>query len=321
MLPRIFVGIRTQAAHLPDASSAHLLALHEGLRLEARQLYEVGLNPADRSADWREALTEARKMIVRALRASDCLQDVGAALIVSGSHMTVFRHLMAPPTSQDQFKLICNAWPKGSEKEGAKVDASRAKNVADSFGEWRSPRLSPWLKSGRKPELREIYALILATAPLIESQRVATARRNRLAREQEQALIGLLTQNGWLQVAARTIDQQGALRPKQFMHKARFASGVTGRAEVDIALGLNGAVVLALECKVTNDETNSVKRINDVSKKAQAWRAHWGNFVQPAALLQGVIKLSDVKRLLDENIHVFWSHRLDLFDEWLIRQL
>ena len=103
------------------------------------------------------------------------------------------------------------------------------------------------------------------------------------------------------------------------MHKARFASGLTGRAEVDIALGLKDAVVLALECKVTNDETNSVKRINDVSKKAQAWRAHWGNFVQPAALLEGVIKMSDVKRLLEEDIHVFWSHRLDLFEGWINR--
>ena len=127
----------------------------------------------------------------------------------------------------------------------------------------------------------------------------------------------MLVGKGWKKLEAKTIDQQGALQPRQFMHKARFASGMTGRAEVDIALGLKGAVVVALECKVTNDETNSVKRINDVAKKAQAWRAHWGNFVQPAALLQGVIKISDVRRLLDENIEVFWSHRLDIFEQWL----
>lgn len=117
------------------------------------------------------------------------------------------------------------------------------------------------------------------------------------------------------------IDNQAPLATKEFMHKARFASGLAGRAEVDIALGLPGTIVLAMECKVTNDETNSVKRINDVVKKADAWKDHWGNFVRPAALLQGVVKLSDIRRLLDKNIEVFWSHRLDLFEEWLSERI
>ena len=75
-----------------------------------------------------------------------------------------------------------------------------------------------------------------------------------------------------------------------------------------------------MECKVTNDETNSVKRINDVLKKAAAWKDHWGNFVQPAALLQGVVKMADVDRLLNQNVRVFWSHRLELFESWLNEQ-
>lgn len=129
-----------------------------------------------------------------------------------------------------------------------------------------------------------------------------------------------LVERGWELLSSRTIDKQGAIEPGQFMHKARFASSKKGRAEVDIAMGLTDKLVLALECKVTNDETNSVKRINDVLKKAGAWREHWGSFIQPAALLQGVIKRADVERLLEANVEVFWSHRLDLFSEWLTNQ-
>ena len=101
------------------------------------------------------------------------------------------------------------------------------------------------------------------------------------------------------------------------MHKTRFISGPNENQEVDIACGLKNTVVLAVECKVTNDKTNSVKRINDVLKKASAWRTQWGRLITSAAVLQGVIKFADVQRLLDDGVEVFWAHRLDLFSDWL----
>ncbi len=100
------------------------------------------------------------------------------------------------------------------------------------------------------------------------------------------------------------------------MHKTRFATKTTPQ-EVDIACGLGETVVLAMECKVTNDHTNSVKRVNDVLKKATAWQEHWGSFVRTAALLQGVIAYKDVRRLLANKVDVFWSHRLGDFEDWL----
>lgn len=301
---------------------SELLALHDALRLEARKQYEDSLVPADRAADWREALSEARKLIIAALRASNYLSNVSSALHQSGKHMHVFRHLTAPPLSQDQFALICPDWSKSSENSGTSVTTSRADAVANTFVQWRSSRLTPWLQAQRPPSLRELSSLLSAVAPLIAEKRVATARRNRLARLQESALMDRLIARGWELLASRTIDNQGAIQPGQFMHKARFASGKKGRAEVDVALGLTNKLVLAMECKVTNDETNSVKRINDVLKKATAWKEHWGSgFIQPAALLQGVIKRADVERLLEASVEVFWSHRIDLFETWLAEQV
>lgn len=104
------------------------------------------------------------------------------------------------------------------------------------------------------------------------------------------------------------------------MHKTRFVSGKTGKQEVDIACGLKDTYVLAMECKVTNDETNSVKRINDVLKKAAAWKAQWGAFVVTAALLEGVIAAKDAQRLSDNDVEVFWSHDLPTFQAWLAAQ-
>lgn len=127
----------------------------------------------------------------------------------------------------------------------------------------------------------------------------------------------LLESRDWQRQQSRLITKGGALAKRQFMHKARFQSGRKENQEIDIACGLGDTYVLAVECKVTNDETNSIKRMNDILKKATAWRAHWGNFVIPAAILEGNIKFADVERLLEGQVEVFWSHRLDLFADWL----
>ena len=130
-------------------------------------------------------------------------------------------------------------------------------------------------------------------------------------------MVAMLQGEGWKKLPSKLIDTRATVPPKTFMHKTRFATATTAHQEVDIACGLNRSYVVALECKVTNDETNSVKRVNDVLKKATAWKTHWGSFVMPAALLQGVIAPKDVQRLTDAGVQVFWSHDLDEFRNWL----
>ena len=123
--------------------------------------------------------------------------------------------------------------------------------------------------------------LLKVVATLIAQQKVATAKRNRLALEQENAVIKLLEDTGWKRLPSKLVDTRAAVPAKHFMHKTRFATKSRPQ-EVDVACGLKDTYVLAMECKVTNDETNSVKRINDVLKKATAWHDHWGSFVYAA---------------------------------------
>jgi hypothetical protein len=165
-----------------------------------------------------------------------------------------------------------------------------------------------------------VREVLLGIAPIIAGQIVATARRSRLSMKQEQAVVTMLHSMGWARLPSKMIDERADVPSKHFMHKTRFSTSQKSSQEVDIACGLDKSVVLAMECKVTNDETNSVKRINDVLKKASAWKGHWGNFVRTAALLEGVIAPKDVDRLLDEGVEVFWSHDLDAFKDWLEAQ-
>ena len=227
------------------------------------------------------------------------------------------RHFLAPPISQDQFKLLCSDWSKSSEKSGRPLTLAKSVAVAAVFAERRSKHLTAWIDRTRGPRLMELASAIGAIAPLMANQQVATARRNRFAALQEKAVLNTLVARGWTRLQSGPVLTAGQLPAKHFMHKTRFASGVAQTQEVDVACGLGSTVVLAMECKVTNDETNSVKRIDDILKKAQAWKNHWAYFVRPAAMIQGVIKSSDVSRLIDAGVEVFWTHRLDLFDQWM----
>jgi len=290
---------------------------HKAACKESRQQYLDSLHPDEGELDWHEALKEARQIVVDALKASNKLTDVAGALVIDGSHSLAFRHMLAPPKGQDPFKLICPEWPKSSEKNSTNVPRARAVKVAVAFHAWRSRRLTPWLDAKREPKTEELNSLLLSTSPLIAAQRLATARRNRLAREQEEAVVELLENSGWTKLTSSLVEQGSDLPSRHYMHKTKFSSGPGQSQEVDVACGLGKSHVLAMECKVSNDDTNSVKRINDILKKAARWRSKWGDFVRTAAMLQGVMKPEDVRRLLDDGVEVFWSHRLDHFTDWL----
>lgn len=290
---------------------------HVANAAQARMLYLDNLRPVEASADWTYAKFMARKVVIEALRDSDRLRNIEGALLKSGVHMLVFRHMLAPPMSQDQFKLVCRSWSKGSEDRDAPLRKEAAAAVAEAVYQ----RFDRSLMALAKGDWRDIEGLLRVTSTLIAGQKVATARRSRLASEQEYAVVELLKGAGWTILPSKLIDTRAAVPPMHFMRKTRFATATTAHQEVDIACGMKNSYVLAMECKVTNDETNSVKRVNDVLKKATAWEKHWGSFVMTAALLQGVVAAKDVQRLDDAGVRVFWSHRLKDFRAWLTTQM
>jgi hypothetical protein len=300
-----------------------ILPEHEVNAAKAKAIYQENIakeSPQDLLADWHFAVRKARRSVASALRESAFLVDVPAALEKNCAHSLVFRHLMAPPVSQDQFKLRCPQWSKTAESKSKPAKATAAHAAGQVILERLDWGLARWVRLDAPPSREDLRTILKVTAALIAQQQVATARRTRLAFEQEYAVTHLLSDNGWTKLPSKLIDKRAAVPPKHFMHKTRFSTK-TRPQEVDIACGLNGTYVLAMECKVTNDETNSVKRINDVLKKAAAWQSHWGSFVVAAALLEGVVAPKDVQRLTDSNVEVFWSHLLDEFLAWLTRRV
>jgi len=290
---------------------------HQAASSTATRIYIAGLAPKPLADEWRRVTREVRREILRTLLDTAYLRDLYGPLTKTGKHILVLRHLFAPPISQDQLKLILPSYPKGAEKSGTKLTKAAATEFAAAFLARRDPGLTAWLETNAAPTRRQVRKLLHTLTPMISSQIFNTVRRNRMSDEQERAVEALLAAKGWTKVPSVAVSNPADLAAQHFMRKTRCKSSNTATKEVDIACGVTANLIMAMECKVSNDATNSVKRVSDVMDKTKAWKEQWGGFIQTAALLQGVVAYKDVARLLNSNVLVFWSHDLEPLSKWL----
>ena len=92
-----------------------------------------------------------------------------------------------------------------------------------------------------------------------------------------------------------------------------------GTRKADFVVRLWDKRIMAIECKVSNSATNSVKRLNnDAAAKAEVWRAEFGNRqVVPTAVLSGVYKLRNLQSAQERGLTLFWAHNLDVLLDWI----
>ncbi|MEM6459470.1 MAG: XamI family restriction endonuclease [Planctomycetota bacterium] len=281
---------------------------------EAREAYLAGLDPIAAGKRWHAALDEVAADFARKLKDAFGDGSLTDAIAESGAIVELLRQLTAPPLSQDQFKLLCPAWSKGTEKSGRAIANVKAKQIADVIERWIDPRILDGLRNGRIGEVAAGPIYILAR------QKFETDRRTAAARGQELAVVALLEELGYEPADLREIDQPWTVGSGRYMHKTTFRGAAQSTAEVDVAVGLAGGRLLALECKVSNDATNSIKRVNDVLKKRESWEKGYGGVLTTGAVLSGVIAPRDVLRLASQGVCVFFSHDLDGLRQYLSGQ-
>lgn len=298
------------------ALDATLLEFHAAECSRAAELYRRSNDPRAEAEIWAAVTRAVRTSVVELLTRSDQLLNIEAAIRADASAIGVLRRVLAPPLSQDQLKIHCPEYDKGAENTGRAISRARAEAISNVLYARLDRELAPWIGEGRMPDVVEQDRLVSVATALISVQTELTERRRSISEFQEKAVVDLLLAKGWRKLAASPVSTLTSLSSRQFMHKVKFAT-TTQPQEVDVACGLGETVVLALECKVSNDVTNSIKRVNDVLKKAAAWKTKWGDFVRTAVLLQGVVASKDVRRLLEADVQVFWSHDLRAFEVWL----
>jgi XamI restriction endonuclease len=133
--------------------------------------------------------------------------------------------------------------------------------------------------------------------------------------EQEQRVKDALKAAKLTEVAPREIPTlHSAPAAGEFCGESLF-----GTRKADVVIRIWDHRVMALECKVSNSSTNSVKRLNnDAAVKAHVWIDEFGTAqTVPAAMLGGVFKQHNLKQAQERGLTIWWSHDLDQMVQWI----
>jgi hypothetical protein len=238
--------------------------------------------------------------------------DAIARIMRSENKKTAFRYLAAPPISEDDLKVLADsklsASALGSDPESAKRVREIVLHILD-------PHRFAWAKEQREPSKHEREIAIVSSAALVAARKVETKRRNEARSVQEEAVKALLTSIGFVEVKKRKI---GLL--SQAPGKGEYCGESTlGSTRADLVIGLYDGRVMPVECKASNSEVNSFKRINhEALGKAQKWLSDFGKSATvPSAVISGVFNTNNLESAQHGGLNLIWSHRLEDLAEFI----
>lgn len=236
--------------------------------------------------------------------------DLIAKLVKDAELLTALRYLGAPPISTDDLETLVGdklAWTQ------VRDDPKRAAAIRDVIVAILDPTRFPWIKEGRPAKRHETEKAILASTVLASAQRVQTQRRSDERKDLQAAVENILLTKGFSKTQQRPSKGIKTLRADAPKAGEYMVEVLVGEHNADIVVGLHDSRVLAIECKGSNSEINSRKRINkEVAQDAFDWVRRFGsdNLV-PAAAIQGVFSPRYILQAQETPVVFFWGHRLD----------
>jgi hypothetical protein len=223
------------------------------------------------------------------------------------------RYLAGPPISDDDLQVIAQVGSLSPAK--LSNDSEALVRIRDVIVQVLDPHRFPWIAQRREPTPAERHAAVLASSVLLAAQRVETERRMQGKNGQESDLKMYLSGLSMTQAPAGVIHTivKGPAAG-QFCGEC-----LLGERKADVVVRLHDTRLLAIECKVSNSATNSIKRLNnDAAVKAEYWLKQFGQVqVVPAALLSGVFKVLNLEQSQQRGLALFWAHDLSRLGEFI----
>ncbi|GAA2606278.1 XamI family restriction endonuclease [Streptomyces axinellae] len=231
--------------------------------------------------------------------AADVLGDAGLA--------DVARYLASPPISDDDLRTLADSTTAPSI---VRADPEVARRLMEAILLGLDRERFPWFSEGRQASEAERNTAAVSTAAMHAMRRMETWRRNNGRQLQESTVKSFLAnQCEFTEVPAKNIPNLGqAPNPGEFCGETSV-----GSRKADVAVRLLDGRLMPIECKVSNSESNSYKRINnDAAAKATAWTSEFGSAnIVPAAMMSGVFALNNLKYAQEKGLYLFWAHDMN----------
>ncbi len=291
----------------PDELNADRLAAEENFRVERMQ------EPLEEYLNNFETAQAVLENLIETTVDLEQLDEHAVALFSNLKMLDGMRYLTGPPISLDDLKTVVET--RSLTPKTLRDNPELVYRLLQVFRAGLDRRRFPWVNEDREPTDVERDAAILASAALMATRRTEADRRNLSKRNQENRVHEALVRLGFTPIPTNAIGTLGeAPRSGEFCRESMF-----GERKADFIVGLWDTRTMAIECKVSNSSTNSVKRLNnDAAVKAELWIKDFGALqVVPVALLSGVYKLHNLENAQARGLTLFWAHKLNHLTEWI----
>jgi len=240
------------------------------------------------------------------------LDDSALDVITNPKLIEAFRYLAGPPVSEDDLKVLSEAVLTASR---LRKNPDMVRRIIEVIKVGLDRRRFPWVAENREPTEAERAAAVIASAALIATSRTSTQRRNESKEKQETLVEEALIEAQLKKIPTRKVETLNlAPAPGEFCRESYL-----GMRKADFIIGLYDHRVMAVECKVSNSSTNSIKRLNnDAAAKAEEWIREFGRAsTVPTAVLSGVYKMKNLISAQERGLTLFWAHDIAAMIQWI----
>ena len=279
------------------------------LRQQSRQQF-VHRYSNEIQAAYHETLADCLKRVDRLLTETDelcSLRKGGSTLDANRNLRDAARYCTAPAISADTMKII-------GERDGTEG------TILTFLDEDRFP----WVGEGRRAKPAERRQAVALTAKLWADQRAKTAARTRYSKAQEARTRGALEAAGLVHVPRKEIrgrlkelgdNPSNGLTASNWgdaLHRGEFTDEIKlAGNKCDVPARLKDGRLLPIECKVSNSEVNSTKRlIRETLGKHIDWHRTYGRELSTGVVLAGVFSMVNLRQAQEQGMLLFFEHQL-----------
>jgi len=280
-------------------------------RQRSRELYVERYKTQVR-VGFAEIERECQGEVAALLVATDDLRSLGEDPRLFLQHpklLTAARFVTKPAISADTLKIV--------SQENGEVETICEFLDRDRF---------PWLAGKRagSPRRADRDSAVAMTARIMAEQRAQTRLRTEFSRAQEQAVHRTLRRCGLKHVDRKDVRQRmielgddparglTTTNYQELLGRGEFTQETAlAGAKCDVPVRLRDGRLFPIECKVSNSEVNSTKRlIRETRGKHNEWRREFGGELMTGAVLAGAFSMINLRQAQQAGVLPFFEHEL-----------